>query len=178
MSEENQNATEPIVRKGIRPRSKILAIIAFVLVAVAIAGFIIYEYQTRTKIVLPPHLTASQQSDYLANKGDYSAAQKIVVQQIAKAPNSTAKAGLYMQQATIALNAKNYVDAKKYAQAAESLQPGDNTASLLGYIASQTGDKAAAKQYYQKAIDRLDKTAESYNASLQDYQTHLQELGQ
>lgn len=178
MSEENQNVTEPPVREGIRLRSKILALSTAVLVAAAIGGFILYKNHTKSTIVLPPNLTLSQQSDYLAYKGDYKGAQKIIAGQVAKAPNATAKAGLYLQQATIALNAKNYADAKKYAQSAESLQPNDNTASLLGYIAAQTGNKATAKQYYQKAIDRLDKNAESYNGTLQAYQTSMQELGQ
>ena len=179
MSEENQNVTEPPVRKGIRLRLKILALSIAVLVAIAaIAGFLLYKNHTKSSIVLPPHLTVSQQSDYLAYKGDYKGAQKITAGQVATAPNATAKADLYLQQATIALNAKNYADAKKYAQSAESLQPNDNTASVLGYIAAQTGDKATAKQYYQKAIDRLDKNADSYNASRQDYQTRLQELAQ
>ena len=177
MSEENQNVTEPPARRGLRRRAKILVLGVGILLVCAITGFVLYKNQTRNPVV-PPHLTASQQSDYLAYKGDYGAAQKIVAGQITKAPNSIAKAGLYLQQASIALNAKNYADAKIYAQAAESLQPNDNTASLLGYIAAQTGDKATAKQYYQKAIDRLDKDAKSYNASLQDYQTRLQELGQ
>ena len=176
MSEENQNVTEPPVRKGIRLRSKILALIIVVLAAAAVTGYVFYKNQTKSNIVLPPHLTASQQSDYLAYKGDYRGAQKITARQVAEASSATAKAGLYLQQATTALNAKNYADAKKYAQSAESLQPNDNTASLLGYIAAQTGDKATAKQYYQKAIDRLDKNADSYNASRQDYQTRLQEL--
>jgi tetratricopeptide (TPR) repeat protein len=133
---------------------------------------------TSKPVVGSAPLTALQQSDSLAQTGDYSGAQKIVAEQIAKAPNATAKTGLYLQQASIALNAKNYTDAKKYAQAAESLQPNDNTASLLGDVAALTGDKATAKQYYQTAISRLDKTANSYNTSLQDYQARLQELGQ
>ena len=178
MSEENQNVTESPVRKGIRLRSKILALTVVGLVVAAIVGFIVHNNQSKNQIVLPPHLTASQQSDYLAYKGDYNGAQKITAGQVAKAPNATVKAGLYLQQATIALNAKNYADSKKYAQDAESLQPNDNTAGLLGDIAAQTGDKATAKQYYQKAIDRLDKNADSYNTSRQDYQTRLQELGQ
>lgn len=178
MSEENQKVTEPAVREGVRLRSKILMLSVAIVVVAAIVGAVVYKNQTKNKIVLPPNLTASQQSDYLADKGDYGAAQKIVAGQITKAPNSTAKTGLYLQQATIALNAKNYADTKKYAQAAESLQPNDNTASLLGYVAAQTGDKATAKQYYQKAIDRLDKNAKSYNTSLQDYRTRLQEIDQ
>jgi len=176
MSEENQNLTEPIARKGTRRRAKIGALGIGIVVILAITGFAFYKNQTKTPV--PARLTARQQSDYLAYKGDYRGAQKTVADQITKASNTTTKSELYLQQVTIALNASNYVDAQKYAQAAESLQPNDNTASLLAYIAAQTGDKATAKQYYQKAIDRLDKNAESYNGSLQAYQTSMQEIGQ
>jgi tetratricopeptide (TPR) repeat protein len=129
-------------------------------------------------IVATAHLTAQQQSDYLAYKGDYSGAQATVAGEIAKAPNATDKAGLYLQQASIAMNAKNYTDAKKYAQAAEALQPSSNSAGLLGDIAALTGDKAAATSDYQEAIDRLDKNSSRYNTARQDYQARIQELGQ
>jgi uncharacterized membrane-anchored protein len=121
-------------------------------------------------------VTPASKADALARSGDYAGAQKSLEAEIAKTKDSKEKATLCLSQATIAMNAANYTDAKTYATAADKLTPTSNTAALLGSIAKQTGDKPAARTYYQQAIDRLDKKTAGYNRFLGAYTAHLQEL--
>jgi len=128
------------------------------------------------QIATHPAVTASSKADELVQKGDYAGAQKLLDEERAKTTNVQDQIALYLSQASVALNAGNYVDAQTYAVAANKLSPTANTAALLGYIAAQAGDKTAAKTYYQKAINMLDKKANNYNTSLNDYQAKLGEL--
>lgn len=170
---------EPSVASGTiaKSRKPLLLLGAILVVCLLVGIFFLYKASVQKKHpVIPAHLSVNQQSEYLAYKGDYNGSQKLLAAQIAKTSNKTVKAGLYLQAATIAINAKKYTDAKKYALSAESLQPTSNTAGVLGDIEAQMGDKAAAKKYYQLAISRLNKTAPDYSFNAQDYQERLKEL--
>jgi|GEM_PF-1480776 len=160
-----------------------LLLVGIVIVAaVAFGALALYGHSKKAgtdqfqQIATHPTVTVSSKADELVQKGDYAGAQKLLDEERAKATNTQDKVASYLDQASIALNAGNYVDAQTYAVAANKLAPTANTTALLGYIAAQTGDKAAAKLYYQKAINMLDKKANDYNTSLNDYQAKLGEL--
>ena len=127
------------------------------------------------QVAVPP-TTPDSKAYALAQKGDYIGAQKLLASEQATTKGSKNQAKVYLSQATLALNAEKYADAKIFASAADKLAPTPNTAALLGYIAAQTGEKPAAQALYQRAIDRLDKNANNYNTSLSDYTTKLQEI--
>lgn len=83
------------------------------------------------------------------------------------------KQGIYMTQASVAINAKKYDEAKNYALEAEKVMPTSSTAALLGDIAMDQSDKTAAAKYYQQALDRLNKQARNYPQLKSSYDAKL-----
>jgi tetratricopeptide (TPR) repeat protein len=108
-----------------------------------------------------------------ANKGDYVGAQQALDAKLANSSSNADKAQIYITQYTLALDAKKYDEAKDYADKAESVQPTDATAVLLGDIALQNKDTAEARKYYELAISRLNKDNRSYPSRLKTYQVKL-----
>lgn len=164
-------------------RPVIVVVIALIVIALSIIGVLLSRDDTAVKSKTPavqavavPPVTSTSKADALAQSGDYAGAQKALEAEQTKVKDSKDRAALYLSQATIAMNAENYNDARTYAAAADRLTPTANTAALLGSIAAAAGDKAAAKVYYDQAIGRLNKKADNYNISLSDYKTRIEEL--
>lgn len=134
----------------------------------------VFDKKTDTA-VKPAQNAASATTDAYkyAYGGDYSKAQQMASEQATSATNNDDKAFAYMTQASIALNAKKYDEAKQYAEKAEAAAPSDVTASLLGDIAMAQGDKATAAKDYQLALDRVDKSVKTNRQRIQSYQTKL-----
>jgi tetratricopeptide (TPR) repeat protein len=112
-------------------------------------------------------LSARGQADKLSYEGDEPAAQKVLDVAAKAATTKEAKASIYIQQAVLAMNAKKYDDAMKYARLADTATPTSNTAELMARVAQEEKDVPAAKRYYQTALNRLDKTKPTYPSRLQ-----------
>lgn len=122
-------------------------------------------------------ITPTQKAQYLADQGKYVAAEKVWQEQLANAKDQQTKLGIYYQQASLASRFKHYDDAKKYAEEAKQLAPNSSTSYVaLAHMAESQGDKVAAKQYWQQAINHLDPNALGYNLILRDYQSSLDSL--
>jgi uncharacterized protein HemY len=119
---------------------------------------------------------ASQAYSY-ALSGDYATGQKVLDNEVAQAKTVEDKSVLYMTQASLAYNKGDYAQAKIYANQAESAKPTSASAGMLGDIAVKQHDTAAAKQYYQKAISRLDTHAPGSANQSRSYQKKLEAAG-
>lgn len=161
------------------------AIVAILILGVAAGTYYLLHIHktmpTKDNVVLaqkPKGLTPIQYSQQLISKGDYSAGQSLLNDQLRTAATPQAKIDIYSQLAVNALNAKKYNEAKDYAQKADTLFPTAGTAYQLAYIAAKMGDRTTARKYYQVAINRLDKNSDSYDMQLKNYTASLRQVSQ
>jgi hypothetical protein len=75
------------------------------------------------------------------------------------------------------LIAPKYSDATTDAPALEKLQPTNVSANLQAQIAAAQGDKAAAKNYWNLAISRLDPKSPASSFNKQVYEQQIARLG-
>lgn len=180
MSKHKQAESNAVVSTVAAGGHRRLLAAGLVLLLLVAGGWFVMQ-QHRPKAA-PPAVTSNlftdlppaQRADALGASGNYAAAQALLAGQAATAPTKQAKADIYVQQATLALNASSSSDARHYAAAAEAAAPTDATASLVAKAAAASGDKTTARAYIQKALDRLDKKAPWYPRSFQEYQEQLQ----
>lgn len=112
------------------------------------------------------------QADRSASSGDYAAGQALLDKSVKTDSSLQDQSWIYIQKTSIALNAKNYVDAYDFAKKAESIYPTENSAQLMGDAAIGKGDDAEAIKQYKIAINRItgnseiDKSDKSYLESV------------
>lgn len=83
----------------------------------------------------------------------------------------------YEQLATILFNNNQLTDAITAAKKAYSLNQTSDSAAFVGQIAQQMGDKQTAIQYYQYAVDRIDKNDIYAQSDKTYYQGIITSLG-
>lgn len=118
-------------------------------------------------------MTPEQKADYYVLKGQFSNAQAIYDAQLKAATTPQQKADAYTAKATTALSAKDYATARQLEAHADQLAPTAWTAQFLGDIAAAQGDKSAAANYYQTALNRLDKNSPTYGYEANKIQAKL-----
>lgn len=182
-------------RQRLKLHLKLWGVICFAILLCAVAVGVVWHFvknnsnnsQTATTQNAPTtpakpkvdvsSLNPEEKYHYLASQGDYTAAEQALESQLASAKGTQAKLEVYSQQSMVALQFKRYDDAKKYADQALQLDPNsDIPYTTLAYWAQAKGDTAAAKNYWQQAITKLDTTAPQYELVKRQYQSDIQEL--
>ena len=182
----NSSANVPVVgvgRSGLKlanPRYFLYALgLLLLALVVGILVLVVHRHgvspqASKQAAVIP--LTTEEKADQLSSKGGYSQGQALLHSELSSAATPAAKAMIYMQQTTLALNNKQYTDATQYAQSAESLLHSASTAELEGQVAAAAGDKKAAASYFNVAISRVT-TSPISQVEVQQYQNELNSLG-
>lgn len=122
-------------------------------------------------------LSPDQQAQYLADNGQYAAAQETYQNEYNSAKNDKTRLNILFQQAMLAAKARHYKEANNYAAKAKQLAPNSSTTYVaLAQIAQTEGDKNSAKNYWQQAISKLDPKNPAYSLIKRDYQSSLEAL--
>lgn len=124
-----------------------------------------------------PIIDAYARADELAFAGKYDEAQALLAQAVNAAVNPTDKARYILNRATLAYNQQKYQEALDFAKEAEKVSASSLTAQQIAENAEALGDKATARDYYQKAIDRYDPALKAQDAViLQEYADKIKRL--
>lgn len=160
-----------------KPRNLIIiAIILVVLIGGGVAAAIVWSHYQA-----PRGTTNGSGSNTNSSSGSNASTPKAVAQQTAndaetlvydgnlqagvqklnnaiQNTNDTSQQFIYYQQlATILFNNNQLADALTAAKKAYDLNQTSDSAAFVGQIAQQMGDKQTALQYYQYAVNRIDK---------------------
>jgi tetratricopeptide (TPR) repeat protein len=111
-------------------------------------------------------------------EGDYAKGQQVLDDAVKKSTDKQNTANLYLQKASIAVNANHLQDALQFAKKADGLAPSNTTAEMIATVAKAQGNKTLAIQWLNTAIKRLDKNSHGYQIVLEDDQEKIQELSQ
>ena len=153
-------------------------LIILALIVLAGVAWGIKLYHDKHAIKFPPAVKSTEQKyHYLANQGNYGAAEGVLSGALKTAKTKEDKANIYFEQSGVAIQFKHYEDAKKYADKALEVDPGYSDAyAAEAFVATAQGDKTAAKKYWQQAIAHLDPNRPAANIIKRDYQTNLDSL--
>jgi tetratricopeptide (TPR) repeat protein len=184
MSEQSAQNTDTVVTSGSVGRgnrfniplpNKRLTIVVIILLLLGAAVWGIKAYHDSHTLKFPrPNMSTDQKYHYLADKGDYKGAEKILGDAFQKATTKLDKANLSFEQSALALQFKDTKNAKLYADQALKAYPGYSDAyAAEAYVAMAQGDKNAAKKYWQQAIDHIDPNRPGANIVKIDYQAAL-----
>ena len=149
--------------RHITPKRKkivLIAIAAFV-VSMLILGFVVYRasYKASAPGVITAdarvkQVQATQRASNLSLRGKSSEAQTLLDKQI-NVGSPEDQSNIYAQKAMLAVQAKDYVSALKFAKKAESLKQTAYSAQAVAMSAEGSGDKALALEYYKKQLNRV-----------------------
>lgn len=134
------------------------------------------EHENSPKVDLNS-LNTEEKYHYLADSGDYGAAEQALEAALPGAKDKTSRLSIYSQQSAVALQFKKYDDAKAYADKALQLDSGSTIPYVtLAHWAGAQGNKTLAIEYWQQAISRLDKSAPQYSLLQQEYEANVRSL--
>lgn len=161
-----------------------IGLVAFVLVAAVIGGLLWWNHRQTVRNQHLAYMSSfvdglapAQKAQYYSDQGEYKIAEKIWQDELSKTTDTPTKLSLYFLQSALAVKFKNYNDAKKYATEALVLSPKSSTPYVsLAQMAQAQGDKAAARQYWQQAINLIDPNDPAANLIKIDYQYNLDKL--
>jgi tetratricopeptide (TPR) repeat protein len=123
----------------------------------------------------PAEKTADD-ADQLAYKGDVQAGVQKLDDAIKNTSDNQELFTFYSRKATLLLNNNDLPGALEAAKKAYAISPGSESGALVAQIAEQMGDKATAVEYYQNAIDHIDKTDPYAKSDTEYYQSKIHEL--
>jgi tetratricopeptide (TPR) repeat protein len=121
---------------------------------------------------------AYRQAETLSAQGKYDEAKQLLLDAITSNADIPSAKG-YRYLSGIAINQKANDDALLYSQKSFELDQRSDTAELVAMAAEAKGDKPLAKEYYQKALDKLgsyDKDDEQTAATATRYAAKIEEL--
>lgn|GEM_PF-7029800 len=186
---EQVGATETqMVVSDVKPRwfrsKKVLAVIAL-LVVIIIVGVVIglthHKKPAKPSTKTPVYNQAYFNNDIGAQlsalwvQGKKDQANALLQKSLNEATTKQKKGYLYELQAGEFLTEQNYTDALAAAKNAIAQSSTPNALGLAGQAEQGLGDKAAARNYYQQAMDGYTKSGDEMSA--QDYRTLLNQLG-
>lgn len=174
-----------------RKRIRAALIISGVLVLAVIGGVVVQLVQrkiTNDKIAQeqqneqlinggPPLPKTVTQSSKLAAQGKTAEAQHQIQQQLNTTTDNNEKYELYLQEGLNYLNQSDYTNALASLQKADALKSDYRINVLLGDVSALQGNKAAAKQYYTKAIPLIDQEDSRKDVLKRDLETKIKNLG-
>ena len=167
----------------IKKRLMVAAIILLiVLISCGIFIFVYFSFFTNPSNIISNSddandgYSVSQLANQEAAKGNYSAGQKIIDQELDSTIDEKDKASLYVEKSLLALNNQKYDDADTFAKQAEDIAKSKLTSRLIAQIAEADGDKAKAIEYYQVTIDRYTDSEKASDELAPDYFEDMQKI--
>lgn len=164
-------------------RNKMLAI-GLLIVCCVIVAFGIMSFNKKNS---PPtvqdtvnttkRVDLRQQASRAETDESYAAAKKSYEDASNGESDKIVKAQLLTDLATLSAKRQKYDDAYSAALQAESVNPTVATSDLLGYLAGQKGDKAAATEWFKKSIERLNTSSPTYKIDVEDRNRSIKEIG-
>jgi len=161
--------------------TKSLSIIEAVLI-VAIVGMLIFLFTykgnaSKTSITPPKGISLSQKAIFEEDHGQYDKAEDAWQSQLSSSSSKEDKINIYFEQASTAIQFKNYSDATNYANKAKALDPNSPVPYVaLANISLALGNKVQAKSYWQQAINNLNPNDPAYNIKLATYKHALESI--
>ncbi len=169
-------------KKGSRRQFLRYAIMVFVIAAIIAGVYLFIKGGTAKPVAKQPAVTTKkveptryENAAYILDKQGYAQAQQSLDSQLNGSASSATQSSVYYDKAVVALNGKQYDDAKNFALKADKLAPTVKSAQLVAEVARKSGDKATAVAYYKIAIDRMT-DEEKKRPSYEEYQTIIKEL--
>lgn len=160
--------------------AKLALAVAVIIAAVATSAYFIQTSKytpPKLKYYMPANLSSNQKALYLANNNQYQEAVQVYVKELAHTNNTSDKLNIYGYMEALAIRFKDYNSAQLYANDAKSIDSKSPAPYVyLAELASAEGNKNAAKQYWQQAINYLDPNQLGYNMIKADYQRNIARL--
>lgn len=160
-------------------KTSLLIVMIAVIACAAVVVYFVKDVPPKkvVTVYVPPHLTVSEQVQYLTNHNEYQAAEQIWQQQFSKANSIQTREEIYFSQVSTALHFKQYKDALHYAKTAETLDPKSPAPyTEFAQIAQDEGNNALAKSYWRQAINHLNPNQPGYNLIVSDYKENITSL--
>jgi tetratricopeptide (TPR) repeat protein len=123
----------------------------------------------------PAEKTADD-ADQLAYQGDVQAGVKKLDEAIENTSDNQELFTYYSRKATLLLNNNELSGALEAAKKAYTISTGSESGALVAQIAEQMGNKTLAAEYYQNAIDHVDKTDPYAKSDTEYYQSKIRAL--
>lgn len=124
---------------------------------------------------LPAEKTANE-ADELAYEGDVEAGVEKLDQAIANTTDKSEQFMYYSRKATLLMNSNDFNGALEAALKAYQLDANSESAALVAQIAEEMKKYQLATDYYQKAIDRVDKSSPHANEDTKYYKIKKTEM--
>lgn len=157
-----------------RAKSIGILVIAFILLGLlAVVGSKYFSHKKATNNAQKANHVVADQARSLSESGKYKEAEDYIATQIKVAKSGADKASWYIQASNTAINNKQYNDALTYANKAYEEFPSSETAYAVAQAYEKLNDKDNARKNLQIAIDKLDKSATSYQIKLKQYQQEM-----
>lgn len=163
----------------LHPTRRVLLILLIVAVAVACGAGAVYLYSNRDKNYggfrsseEQKVFQTTQDLDKKAFEGNNSEALKGYDSAINETDDSNSKRNLLLSKAAAAMAAKQYDDALRAAQQADTIKSDHNSLGFIATIYDQMGDKAKAIDYYKRAAT----FKSEFNFESKRYELRAQEL--
>lgn len=155
----------------------ILALIMFIILFGVIYGLRITTNDQRKIDAVPKYMDTQQKVEYLSDKGEYSAALKVLTIRYNEAKSLTDKQSILYRQTALAIKFKEFEDAQAFIESSIELLPNTSTPYVSSaQLAEANGKKAEAIKYWEIAIRNLDKNSPSYNLVKRDYESSRDSL--
>jgi len=176
----DNNQSSKLSQKGQKkpfPKKYLFIIIGFVAVGIVLLIFWYLNFYLKDRELLRQETEALAQMQVETEKatksqevyfqavekvesGDYASGQVILDTAVASTNDSIEQAWIYIQKASIALNANQFEDAYNFAKEAEELDPSVSSARLLAAAVEAKGNKVEALENYQLSLSRINGDSE------------------
>lgn len=151
-----------------------MTLVSILILLGVVAGIILYQQKPK----IPKISTFDLAYNTAVTTGNYARGQQILDDAIKKSTNNQNTANLYLQKATVAINAKHFDDAMQFAKKADNIIPTSTTANMIADAAAAQSNKTLATQWLNTTIQRLDKNSQGYQMDLEDIQQKIKYLSQ
>lgn len=153
------------------------------IVFLSLVGYGVWQLTSSKQVTSAPKTTKQVIQDLsvknyeLNAKGDYEGATSAYSEAANNASSVDTKQQIYLQQATMSLNAGKLDDALAAAKSAEMAKPGLAVSQMIAIIAEKKDDKELAVSYLKRAITQLDTNAPLYQVNLDQMKKKITALG-
>ncbi|MEI7539390.1 MAG: hypothetical protein WCJ36_01295 [Candidatus Saccharibacteria bacterium] len=164
---------KPRARIYISRKKRLIIIVVFVLLVGIGVGVWWYLNNSSTK-----NTDKANSSGTVENivTGKYSEGQAALDKSISGTADPGAKAWMYIQKSSIALNSGDYINAYSFAKKAEELKPDRYSAQMMADAAVKKGDIADAITKYKLSISRITGTSGMDKLDTQELQGKISKL--
>jgi tetratricopeptide (TPR) repeat protein len=155
---------------GSKKKKIVFGLIVLLLLTIGVVSLLVYtngrnKSEDVAVVIKPSDKNVAAENAAYKSKDKYEDKLKSIDSTYSSSADKKDQAASNLYKSSVALNAQQYNDALKFAQAAEALEPTLNSAQLIATSAQKLNQKQLAIEYYKKAIDRLPTVSAVYTAA-------------